>query len=210
MAHKIYQRSCDAPVELREAGQDAGDVIGTLRGYAVVYDQFTTLWETESREVREVIRKGAFDVDLSGGSNVRALFNHDTGQILGSVRSGSLRLREDSHGLAFEIDLPDTTLGRDVLTLVKRGDLEGMSFGFIVRPSGEVVNQRKEGQRTIVESEIRSAQILEISVVLFPAYQSTSVEASARSRIEDLARQAKGELLAAQQATLDALKGKVR
>ena len=59
--------------------------------------------------------------------------DHDAKRVLARTRSGNLRLTEDSQGLEFEISVPDTTFGADVLELAERGDLGGMSFGFVVQ-----------------------------------------------------------------------------
>jgi len=119
-----------------------------------------------------VIRAGAFRDTLDTGRDVVALVDHDPKAVLGRTRTRTLRLAEDTRGLAFELDLPDTTTGRDVLTLAERGDIGGMSFGFNVRAGGET----RDGQRR----ELRSLDLMEISVVhAFPAYQGTSVEARA-------------------------------
>jgi len=147
-----------AAAELRASGRK-------LVGYAATFD-------TEARfgGMREVVRAGAFRDTLANGGDVLALVDHNPRQVLGRTRAGTLRLTEDQRGLAFELDVPDTTTGRDVLALAERGDIGGMSFGFNVRPGGET---RSGGRR-----ELRALDLMEISVVhAFPAYQGTSVEA---------------------------------
>ena len=122
----------------------------------------------------EVIRAGAFRASLaSPGKDVLALVDHDAGRLLARTGSGTLRLVEDARGLAFSLDVPDTTLGRDVLELAQRGDLGGMSFGF--RPTDEAWPAKNE-------RELRAVELVEISVVhAFPAYAQTSVAARARA-----------------------------
>ena len=130
-----------------------------LSGYAAVYGQ-----ETRIGRYREVIKQGAFKRTLSEDRDVLALADHDQKQVLGRTKSGTLQLREDPHGLHFTLTLPDTQAGRDVVTLAQRGDLGGMSFGFIATDEewhGEV--------RTL-----RDVDLHEISVVsAWPAYQQT-------------------------------------
>lgn len=138
-----------------------------LAGYAAVFGQ-----ETRIGDFIEVIRPGAFAASLKG-RDILALVDHDPARLLARTKSGTLRLEEDSKGLRFELDLPDTTEGRDLLALAERGDIGGMSFGFTVGRSGE----RWNGKRR----ELRAVTLHEISVVhAWPAYQGTSVEPRAR------------------------------
>lgn len=118
----------------------------------------------------EVIEPGAFGRSLKSRNDVKLLVNHDTGRVLASSRSKTLRLYEDSVGLRVEADLPNTTDGRDMAELLKRGDLSSMSFGFNVIKDA----WNSEGDmRTL-----KSVRLFEVSIVAFPAYQAT--EASVR------------------------------
>ena len=74
---------------------------------------------------------------------MRALFNHERGALLGRTCSGTLRLSEDGTGLRYEIDLPDTTVGRDVAALLERGDLTG----FLVRVPHHRRRVGRDGRR---------------------------------------------------------------
>lgn len=134
--------------------------------------------------VDEEIRAGAFTGSLRSGRDVLALVDHDPRRLLARTRSGTLRLSEDSRGLAFDLDVPDTGDGRDVLALAERSDLGGMSFGFTVAPGGET---RQGGVR-----QLQSVTLHEISVVkALPAYEGTSVQArSVRTLRLDHARRA--------------------
>ncbi|MCT0040321.1 HK97 family phage prohead protease [Weissella confusa] len=142
------------------------DSIGQIAGYAIV-------WDTPSTNLpfTEVIKFGALDgVDLSG---VLALYNHDFANVLGRVDAGTLKLNVDDHGLHFVLDIPDTTLGHDVYTNIKNGNLKGLSFRFTIANGGEQWKQIN-GQPTRVISKI--ATMREISLVSVPAYDDTSVE----------------------------------
>ena len=129
----------------------------------------------------ETIRAGAFRVSLlRPGADVLALVDHDPSKLLARTASGTLRLTEDARGLAFELDVPDTTLGADVLALAERGDLGGMSFGFRVTDEAWPAADRRE---------LRAVDLVEISIVqAFPAYSQTSVSARSRFRSVDPAR----------------------
>lgn len=146
-----------------------------LVGYAARFD-------TPARigDFTETIAPGAFRKSLEARSDVLALKDHDTGVLLGRVKSGTLRLSEDAAGLGFEIDMPQTQAANDLLELANRGDLSGMSFGFRVRPGGEQWNADRT-QRTLTDVEL-----IEVSVAsAFAAYPTTSVAARTQSPVED-------------------------
>ncbi|MDP3176716.1 MAG: HK97 family phage prohead protease, partial [Spirochaetaceae bacterium] len=126
--------------------------------------------------IEEEIRPGAFAESIASGRDILALVDHDPHALLARTRSGSLRLKEDTRGLAFDLDLPDTSEGRDILALADRDDLGGMSFGFSIPQGGE--------SRTNRVRLLERVSLYEISVIkAFPAYEGTVV--SARSRPGD-------------------------
>jgi HK97 family phage prohead protease len=96
--------------------------------------------------------------------------NRDASKILGRTKSGTLTHCEDSQGLYCEISPPDTTVGRDVVESIKRGDLDGMSFGF--QFVDESWGKTADGQQL---RELREVKLCDVSVVTYPAYPSTSV-----------------------------------
>ena len=145
-----------AITELRTAGR-------RLEGYAARFGV-----EARITDFVEVIRAGAFGGSLAGGRDILALVDHDTTKILARTKSGNLKLSEDSNGLQFELSVPDTQPGRDVLALAERGDLGGMSFAFTVPKNGERWTGRKR--------ELLAVDLHEISVVsAWPAYEGTIV-----------------------------------
>lgn len=161
--------------ELRASGR-------RLEGYAATFSATADLGA-----FRERISLGAFRDALSG--DVLALLDHDPGKVLGRSRSGTLRLSEDSRGLAFSLDVPDTQAGRDVLALAERGDLGGMSFGFKVPKGGETWDG---DTRTLNRIDLR-----EISVVsAWPAYDGTEVALRARRSRSEHARRERAIILA--------------
>ncbi|WP_439618316.1 HK97 family phage prohead protease [Shinella sp.] len=154
------KRTVSLPVEHRATASDGNTVVG----YAAVFGETTDI----GGFFREVIARGAFTKTLQT-ADVRAYYGHERARLLGRSSAGTLRLAEDAKGLAVEIDLPDTSDGRDVRTLIERGDITGMSFGFIVTrqewdETGDIPT------RTIFEVELR-----EVSIVSEPAYDGTSV-----------------------------------
>lgn len=150
--------------ELRATVDDNKRRIG---GYAALFDTLSVvLWD-----FREEIAPGAFTRALAE-NNVRALWNHDTSEVLGATANGTLRLAEDAIGLRFELDLPDTQRGRDAFTLIERGDVTQMSFGFRLYPEGDAWRSDATGAPV---RRLLQVDLLEISPVAFPAYPGTSV-----------------------------------
>ena len=143
-----------------------------LTGYAAIFNS-----EADLGGFVEVVRNGAFRKSLEGGSNIRALYHHDGAALLGTTRGGTLQLREDAKGLAFELALPDTTHGKDLAILVGRGDVAGCSFGFRVAPGGDRWEQRGA---TLVR-ELLNVDLVEITLTSDPAYQDTTVAMRSRS-----------------------------
>ena len=131
-------------------------------GYAALFDAPTDLGE-----FREVVRKGAFRRSLVE-SSIRALYDHDSAKLLGTTRAGTLSLREDDKGLAFELDLPDTTHGRDVAELIRRGDIAGCSFGFTTRSDKWIAGDK-------FTRELLDVDLAEITLTANPAYPQTTV-----------------------------------
>jgi uncharacterized protein len=144
-------------VEIRAKGRK-------LEGYAATFDNPATI----GGRFVETIARGAFAATLRSRGDVLALVDHDPGRVLARTRSGTLRLGEDTRGLSFDLDVPDTSHGRDVLALAERGDLGGMSFGFTA------IDEHRDGDRR----ELRAVELHEISVVLaWPAYDGTVIHA---------------------------------
>ena len=146
----------------------AGDGM-SFSGYAAVFNS-----DSEPLPFIERIAPGAFRKSLKARNNIRMYLNHDSSMLLATTRAKTLRLMEDERGLKVEADLPDTTVGRDLSTLIKRGDVDSMSFGFSVPPKGD--SWSDDGS----VRELKEVRLYEVSVVTgFPAYQATS--ASVRS-----------------------------
>jgi HK97 family phage prohead protease len=155
---KIETRVNTTQLEIRE------EVDGmTFSGYAAVFDS-----PSEPLPFIERIQRGAFRKSLRSRNDVKFLYNHDSGEILGSTRAKTLNLYEDEIGLRVEGTLPNTSRGRDVAELLRRGDLDSMSFGFSVPAGGDTWNS--DGS----ERTLKSVRLHEVSLVAFPAYQGTA------------------------------------
>lgn len=159
----------DTPAEVR----GEGDAV-RIGGHAALFDVETELWPG----YREVVRRGAFAKTIAE-ADVRGLWNHDRNFVLGRTRSGTLRLEENERGLGYEIDPPETQLVRDlVIAPMRRGDVDGSSFGFQAIKAPETV--REDGT---VLREILEARLFDVSPVTFPAYD----DADAGLRAAELA-----------------------
>lgn len=148
--------------ELRAQSADGKTTIG---GYAAVFDS-----PSVDMGWTEEIDPQAFDSVLAASPDVRCLFNHDPGVLLGRTTAGTLRLGVDARGLSYECDLPDTQAGRDIATLIQRRDISGSSFGFICKRDQWTDNRDGTITRRILEFD----QLLDVSPVTYPAYTATS------------------------------------
>ena len=128
----------------------------------------------------ETFSNGAFDKSLLE-KNQKCLWNHELSMPIGSVKAGTLRFNDDPIGLNYDDDLPNNTWGNDAYESVKRGDVDGSSFGFIVKDSHweTVLKDGKEIDKRI----ITEAELLEVSPCTFPAYSSSEI--SCRSKMID-------------------------
>lgn len=155
----LERRATTSPPEIR-----AGAGGKTIVGYAAVFGESADI----GGYFTEILARGAFTKTLQT-ADVRAYFDHNTGRVLGRSSAGTLRLTEDQKGLAVEIDLPDTSDGRDVQVLITRGDLNGMSFGF------SVLRQEWDDTTNPPTRTVYEVQLNEVSVVSNPAYDGTSI-----------------------------------
>ena len=165
---KVERRvKTDIDFELRIDNAEADGMRFT--GYAAVFNS-----DSEPLPFIERIMPGAFKRSLKARNEVKLFKNHNMDEVLASTRSKTLKLTEDSTGLLAEATLPDTTAGRDLAVLMKRGDVHAMSFGFSVPAKGD--RWSDDG----MTRELHQIRLHEVSIVTgFPAYEATT--ASVRS-----------------------------
>jgi HK97 family phage prohead protease len=166
--NKVERRvKTDVDFELRVEATESDGMRFT--GYAAVFNS-----NSEPLPFIERIMPGAFKRSLKSRNEVKLFKNHNMDEVLASTRSKTLRLTEDSKGLLAEATLPDTTAGRDLAVLMKRGDVHAMSFGFSVPSRGD--SWSDDG----MTRELKEIRLHEVSIVTgFPAYEATT--ASVRS-----------------------------
>ena len=161
---KMETRINSSKFEVRETEQGM-----TFSGYAAVFNS-----DSQPLPFTERIAPGAFRGSLRNRNDIKLLWNHDTGQVLGSTRAGNLRLTEDDRGLYVEATLPRTTLANDVRELVQTGIVDSMSFGFTVARNGD--EWSSDGAvRTLTRINLH-----EVSIVAFPAYTATAGSTAVR------------------------------
>ena len=162
---------------------------GTMRmaGYAAVFNEASV-----PLPFIEKIAPGAFRKTLSETPDVRLLVNHE-GLPMARTKNGTMRLSEDEKGLFFEAELANTQEARDLYTLVERGDVDQMSFAFrVIRQNWS----KDRSERTLTEVSLSDG---DVSIVTYPAYAATSVEA------RELIKRAMSEIKAGREVTGESL-----
>lgn len=159
-------------VEMR-ALEDNGMVV---EGYATVFDSVTDLGY-----VKEVVDRNAFEgADMS---DIVMKYNHEDSVLpMARTRGGSLQFNVDDHGLKIRANLPDTSVNRDIYTLIKEGILSKMSFAFTVK--NEEYDYETDTRRILAFDKI-----FDVSVVDVPAYESTEIYARNKEEYEKEKRQ---------------------
>ncbi|MFF7233955.1 HK97 family phage prohead protease [Streptomyces sioyaensis] len=160
MTTSMERRTVPTQFEVRSEGQKF-----TFYGYAL-------RWGRKSQNLggfRELVAEKATTETITQ-DDIRALFNHDANLILGRNMSGTLRLSEDSDGLHYEADMPDTTYARDLAVSMERGDVTQSSFGFRTVDDTWGIDEDDFPLRTL-----RKISLFDVSPVTYPAYvDSTS------------------------------------
>lgn len=156
-----------AEIRAAATADAAQDLI--LEGVAIVFDTPTIINDVGG-SYTEIIKRGALDhADLS---DVHLFYNHDANKVPLARTPKTMELKQSTVGLEFRATLPNTESAREVYEAVKRGDLSGCSFAFTVPEGGDEYDPATN-TRTI----FKISKLYECSVVPFPAYPQTSVEA---------------------------------
>ena len=144
-----------------------------IRGHAIVFNSVSV----NLGGFREIIKPEAVDRTLQEAADVRALWNHESGVVLGRTRAGTLALTRDARGLRVDIDPP--SWAGPQLESIARGDVTGMSFGFHV-----LDDEWRDGDDGIPLRLVSDMRVSEVSIVTFPAYTATDVTVAQRSAQE--------------------------
>lgn len=169
-------RRLSHPIELR--AKEEGAKGNMVFGYAAKFNTRSQNLCTEDCQFYEIITPGAFDDVLN--DDVRALFNHEAELILARSKNGegTLKIGVDNVGLWYEFEAPDTTVGRDLLVSLQRGDIDQSSFSFSVAKDGQqwTETQNGEGPRIITRTITKVSRLYDVSPVTYPAYEDTEVD----------------------------------
>jgi uncharacterized protein len=150
--------------------------MSNICGYAIVFNSRSEVLKEGNVRFVEIIKPEAVVAPLAGKPDIRALIDHDTAKVIGRTTSGTLKYKVDARGVYVEIAPPDTSYARDLVAVLERRDVTGMSFGFSVAAGGDSWDVSGE---IPIRSVHKIAHITEFSAVGFPAY--TDTEASVRS-----------------------------
>jgi len=175
------KRLSQANFEIRAEGDSKPKIVG----YAAMFNKRSQNFGDDDYQMYEIIEPGAFSNVLN--DDVRALVNHEGGlQTLARTKSGTLKLTEDEIGLRFEFEAPDTQAGRDLVEILKRGDIDQASFAFQVNHDGQTWDETEENGKPVVLRKItKVSRLLDVSPVTYPAYPDTLVQARSFDEFKD-------------------------
>jgi HK97 family phage prohead protease len=140
-----------------------------VEGYAITFNTPTVMYEFDGNKYYEVIAPNALDeTDMK---DVPFKYNHsDNVMIMARTRNKTLNLAKDEKGLYIRASIAPTTAGKDLYTLIKRGDIDKMSFAFTVEEDSYNTESRT---RTILKIK----KLYDVAAVDSPAYDTTSISA---------------------------------
>ena len=155
-----------------------------ITGTPIVFDQATDMGWYEEKIDREALK----DADLK---DVRFLVGHNTSMIplarsRNNNENSTMQMTVTDRGMEIRVDL-DTENNPEAKALysaVKRGDMSGMSFMFIVDKDAWDDIDTEYPKRTIMS--IR--KVFEVSAVAFPAYEQTDIQAASDGQTLDSVR----------------------
>ncbi len=145
-----------------------------VEGYGAVFydpaDRGTEyqLWD----DCIERIDPTCFNRALAEKHPVRSCINHDPNMILARLDAGTLELRVDKKGLWYSAEIPDTSVGNDLIQNLDNGNYDGSSFRFDL--TGRRWEEEKVGERWIAYRYLTDCTLYELGPVLFPAYDATT------------------------------------
>lgn len=165
-----------------EVRNDEESVDNIIVGYSLKFNR----WSEDLGGFKEIISPGALEgADMS---DVRALIDHMPTNIIGRNTAGSLKLEVDDIGLKFRCKLPNTSYARDLMENIRNGNINQCSFAFKVED--EEIDYDEETDM-FTRTVKKFAEILDVSVVTYPAYRDTDVAPAVRSinKIKDEAQE---------------------
>lgn len=189
--HNDYRRI----MQVRAFEEDANDGKMVIEGKAVTFDDPTVLFKMGENEYKEIIARGAFDE--ADTSKAFLKYNHsDNIMAMARTKNGTLQIEVRDDGVYIKAELANTTAGRDLYELVKRGDIDKMSFAFTIREESYDKNERTWTVRKI-------DTLYDVAAVTVPAYENTDLfarryddaEARRRQEVEALELERKRQIV---------------
>lgn len=147
-----------------------------VEGYSIVFNQKSRVLydRTQRKSFIEIIDPRAVTKSFLDQQDIKMVYNHSNDALM--ARSiygiGSMAYSVDEYGVKYSFEMPNTTVGNDVLELIRRGDVFGCSFAFTYAKDG-VRDEKVDGQnlRTVIKMD----SIHDFSIVVDPAYLGTYV-----------------------------------
>lgn len=147
-------------------------------------------FDTQSNDIGfiEILHRGCISQELIDSSNIVFLYNHDYNQVIARANKGkgtlNIDLRED--GVYFDLEVPNTTMGNDLLENIRLGNITQCSFGFrYANEEGAYKDEKIDG--VWYRNVYKIGELFDLSAVTYPAYDDTYVNArmQERSKMED-------------------------
>jgi uncharacterized protein len=177
MSNPIELRTNPARIQLRSSASGPG----RIQGYAASYRTLSS----DLGDFRETLAVGAFRNAIRRNDDVVQLWDHKSDKLLGRRSAGTLRLRDDDNGLWFACDLPDTSDGRDVATLIGRNDLNACSFSFVCDDDEWSTAKDPDTGETFNLRTVKDLHLYDTTVCAFPAYPVGTSAGIVRSVVPD-------------------------
>ena len=147
-------------------------------------------FDTQSNDIGfiEILHRGCISQELIDSSNIVFLYNHDYNQVIARANKGkgtlNIDLRDD--GVYFDLEVPNTTMGNDLLENIRLGNITQCSFGFRYSNEEGAYKDEKIGD-VWYRNVYKIGELYDLSAVTYPAYDDTYVNArmQERSKMED-------------------------
>lgn len=172
--HRLYEVRAAEPTE----GENPTAMI--IEGKAITFEDETLLFHDkwDDKDVFEKIDRRALEgADVS---DVFLKYNHsDQIMVMARTKNKTLHLITKEDGLYIRAELANTTAGRDLYELVKRGDIDKMSFAFSIEQE-----RTDEDADKVTYTVMKIRKLYDVAAVPLPAYDNTQLYARRLGDVE--------------------------